>query len=184
MAALIRLDNVHKRYAMGEVEVHALRGTPQDPEWHPEGDVWIHDSDRDKLTRVTFHNSAIGPIWTSDGTRVTYGLTAGGMEGIGWKSADGAGVEQLIARESGEFAAIPEAWLPEERTLLYSRFGGKGGSDIMALDVGSGEGGQDGREAACAHSTAAPSGSSSGAAMRSKVMSSPSKATRMVSPGP
>jgi len=26
MAALIRLDNVHKRYAMGEVEVHALRG--------------------------------------------------------------------------------------------------------------------------------------------------------------
>ena len=26
MAALIHLDNVHKRYAMGEVEVHALRG--------------------------------------------------------------------------------------------------------------------------------------------------------------
>jgi putative ABC transport system ATP-binding protein len=26
MEALIRLDNVHKRYAMGEVEVHALRG--------------------------------------------------------------------------------------------------------------------------------------------------------------
>jgi putative ABC transport system ATP-binding protein len=26
MTALIHLDNVHKRYAMGEVEVHALRG--------------------------------------------------------------------------------------------------------------------------------------------------------------
>jgi tRNA nucleotidyltransferase (CCA-adding enzyme) len=23
-------------------EVAALRGTPQEPEWHPEGDVWIH----------------------------------------------------------------------------------------------------------------------------------------------
>jgi serine/threonine-protein kinase len=104
-----------------------------------EGDVWIHDFDRDKLTRVTFHNSAIGPIWTADGTRVAYGLTAGGTEGIGWKSADGADVEQLIARDSGEFAAIPEAWLPEEQTILYSRAGGKGGSDIMALDVGNGE---------------------------------------------
>jgi tRNA nucleotidyltransferase (CCA-adding enzyme) len=23
-------------------EIHALRGTPQDPEWHPEGDVFVH----------------------------------------------------------------------------------------------------------------------------------------------
>ena len=23
-------------------ELHALRGVPQDPEWHPEGDVWVH----------------------------------------------------------------------------------------------------------------------------------------------
>ena len=23
-------------------ELKALEGVPQDPEWHPEGDVWIH----------------------------------------------------------------------------------------------------------------------------------------------
>ncbi len=23
-------------------ELHALQTTPQEPEWHPEGDVWIH----------------------------------------------------------------------------------------------------------------------------------------------
>ncbi len=23
-------------------ELHALAGCPQEPEWHPEGDVWIH----------------------------------------------------------------------------------------------------------------------------------------------
>ena len=23
-------------------EIERLRGVPQDPEWHPEGDVWIH----------------------------------------------------------------------------------------------------------------------------------------------
>lgn len=37
-ACLRELGIVEKYYP----ELHALIGTPQEPEWHPEGDVWIH----------------------------------------------------------------------------------------------------------------------------------------------
>ncbi|UCE03501.1 MAG: serine/threonine-protein kinase [Candidatus Latescibacterota bacterium] len=104
-----------------------------------DGDVWVYDFARRRLTRLTFHSSALGPIWSGDGKRVVYGVTTGGAEGISWKPADGSDVEQLIARDGGEYAVVPEVWVPGTETILYSRSGGKGGFDIMMLDAATDE---------------------------------------------
>jgi serine/threonine-protein kinase len=101
-----------------------------------DGDIWIYDFNRSTNTRFTFNRSNLAPLWTPDGKRLVYGTTLGGSEGLVWKAVDGSDAGQTIVRDSSEYGAVPQAWLPDRNGIVYMRLGGRGGSDLMTAAVG------------------------------------------------
>jgi Tol biopolymer transport system component len=39
-------------------------------------------------------------------------------------------------RDSSEYGAVPQAWLPDQTGIVYMRLGGRGGADLMTAAVG------------------------------------------------
>ena len=62
-----------------------------------ERDIWLYDTDRDALTRLTFEGRSGWPVWSEDGRRVIY---ASNRAGTSWdiyrKSADGTAAEDAL----------------------------------------------------------------------------------------
>jgi serine/threonine-protein kinase len=75
-------------------------------------DIWIYDSGRDKMTRLTFDGKVDTPVWSPDGRYVVF-RDAGGLS---WLRADGAGQPQPLIRTKGQ--AYPWPFGPEGR-LAY-----------------------------------------------------------------
>jgi serine/threonine protein kinase/Tol biopolymer transport system component len=96
-----------------------------------DGDIWVHDLQRGTSLRLTFEGDYTCPIWTADGRRVAFGVTAGGSEGVAWRAADGSDVQQMVFREHAEYVAQPQTWAGDSGTLIYSRMGGRGTMDLM-----------------------------------------------------
>ena len=80
-------------------------------------DVWVYDLPGQTLTRLTFEGNNQFPIWTPDGSRITFRATRGGLRNIWWKPADGSGPEEQLT--TGENLQAPDAWSPDGQVLLY-----------------------------------------------------------------
>ena len=95
--------------------------------------IWLHDLVRGTLTPMTSEARNARAIWTPDGTRVTYGSTAGGAENLFWKPADGsAPVERLTTSDRLQIAA---SWSPDGKTLAFVENRTETGDDILLLPV-------------------------------------------------
>jgi serine/threonine-protein kinase len=71
------------------------------------------------VRRLTFNGSNRSPIWSPDGTRVTFRSNRAGNWGLYWQRADGSGMaEQLTTPEPGS-GHEPDAWSPDGQTLLF-----------------------------------------------------------------
>jgi hypothetical protein len=83
-------------------------------------DVWTYDLAGNILTRLTFGNSGVLPLWAPDGKRIAYGSVRGGAEGIYVKSADGGGREEPlhVLKASAE---MPTAWSADGGSLAFLR---------------------------------------------------------------
>jgi Tol biopolymer transport system component len=82
-------------------------------------DLWVLDVARGARTRVTFTaNNRFYPIWTRDGTRLTFADDAGDTNRLLSALADGSGgVETLLDTGPRRF---PTSWTPDGRVLaLY-----------------------------------------------------------------
>ena len=99
------------------------------------GDVWICEVDR-ACSRLTAEGGNF-PIWTPDGTRVTFNSNRSGNFDLYWKPADGGGeAELLLARDGDQY---PLSWSPDGQVLAFSEQAGPGspgGSDIWILPLG------------------------------------------------
>jgi serine/threonine-protein kinase len=84
--------------------------------------IWIFDlSATSAIRRLTQGNTASRPVWTPDGTRITFGGEQGGKAGIFWQLADGsAPAERLTTAEAG-ILEYPESWSPDGRVLSFAR---------------------------------------------------------------
>ena len=61
-------------------------------------DVWIGDLASGELTRLTFDGLSQSPVWTPDGTRVTFSTPkAGTSDSLFWKAADGSDRGSVLA---------------------------------------------------------------------------------------
>ena len=123
------------------------QGDYSSPRLSPEGDrvalrigdveshIWIYQVTRDTLTRLTFEGRHVAPVWTPDGTRVTFGSGGGSNPGgLSWAPADGSGmVEQLL--ESGR----PGSWSPDGQVLAFTDFSINGSGDIRLLPIADGK---------------------------------------------
>jgi serine/threonine-protein kinase len=108
---------------------------------HPEGrgdlDIWIHDLERGVSTRLTTE-PGMWPVWTPDGTRVTFASDRSGTYNVYWKRWDGTGVAEALLR--GDNARFPLSWSPDGRTLAFYELNPEldpsTGRDIWVLRLG------------------------------------------------
>ncbi|MEX2270636.1 MAG: protein kinase [Vicinamibacterales bacterium] len=85
-----------------------------------ERSIWIYDlRGTSAPRRLTFGVADLSPVWSADGTRVTFLSERGGDMAIYWQRADGSGsAEQLTTPEPGVRHA-PMAWSPDGEVLLF-----------------------------------------------------------------
>ncbi|HEY7671783.1 MAG TPA: protein kinase [Gammaproteobacteria bacterium] len=86
-----------------------------------EGHIWIYDLAGDSaIRRLTQTGNNTRPIWTPDGTNVTFGSERDGGWGIYEQSADGSRLaERLTMAEEGR-RQFPDSWSPDGQTLAYT----------------------------------------------------------------
>jgi dipeptidyl aminopeptidase/acylaminoacyl peptidase len=79
------------------------------------GGIWLWDTSRDLLSRLTFGSHDITPIWTADGTTVVFGSYRDEAQPSAYRVPALGGREERIVRN-----AFPESTTPDGATLLYA----------------------------------------------------------------
>jgi serine/threonine-protein kinase len=80
-------------------------------------DVWVFDLERDTEHRVTFEGQNESPIWTPDGSRLTFASGQNGARNLFWKPADGSGVAERLTES--DLRQWPLDWSPDGKTLAF-----------------------------------------------------------------
>jgi serine/threonine-protein kinase len=93
-------------------------------------DVWVYDTGRDALTRLTFGEQAfVNPTWTPDGQNVVVGSIAAGLF---WVRADGASrVQPLVQTKTISF---PGSFSPDGKRLAYYEVSGSAQIWTVAIE--------------------------------------------------
>jgi eukaryotic-like serine/threonine-protein kinase len=101
--------------------------------------VWVYDFPRGTLTRLTFEG-AFGPIWTSDGKKVTFNSNPASLNAplnLFWKPADSSATEERLT--TSENPQAPASWSPNGETLAFNEFDPITGADLWLLSLKEGK---------------------------------------------
>ncbi len=93
------------------------------------GAIEVYDWQRDTLTRLTFTQTGVAPVWTPDGKHLAFVSQFPGANSIRWIRADGAGEEQLLLESKGDLR--PHSFSPDGGRLAFAESGG----DTSLLDL-------------------------------------------------
>jgi len=98
-------------------------------------DIWIADLRRKVTTRVTFELPVNRwPVWSPDGSTITYSGGSGFRLDLYRRAADGGGiVERLVDEPSPQH---PMDWSSDGRHLLFTRNSADFGTDLLVLPAG------------------------------------------------
>jgi Tol biopolymer transport system component len=94
-------------------------------------DIWICDIAAGTLTRLTFGNTGVHPVWSPDGKRVAFS-TSRNRQSVWSRNVDGSGKDEPL--EPGGNQHIPSSWAPDGRSLAVIR--GFPAADILLLPLG------------------------------------------------
>ena len=100
------------------------------------GQVWIYDTTRDTLTRLTFDGGQNdGPLWSSDGTHVAVRSNRGGPPGsLFWQRSDGSGGAERLST-SEQVSDLPLSFSPDDQLMTFIRADPKTLRDIWVLSL-------------------------------------------------
>ena len=105
------------------------------PRWSPDGrrlaiaiddgrgsDIYVHDSQRGTMTRLTFTASSnADPVWAPDGEHLIYRSRAGDKWVIWWIRADGAGEPiHLLDNAPTTTDLSAQSFLPDGRSFVFA----------------------------------------------------------------
>jgi serine/threonine-protein kinase len=94
-------------------------------------EIWLYDLARDALVRLAYGWNNTAPIWSPDGTRVTFSSQRDGPNNLYAQPTDGsAPVERLTEVNAWH---VPESWSPDGTLLAFTEFGTATGQDIWIL---------------------------------------------------
>jgi serine/threonine-protein kinase len=80
-----------------------------------EQSVWLYDSTRRVLVKLTAGGVALWPQWTPNGERVTFARNTAGRFELAWQRADGSGSADVLLGKEG---FTPSSWSSDGRELL------------------------------------------------------------------
>jgi serine/threonine-protein kinase len=82
-------------------------------------DVWVYESERDKIARTVEGSDNRYPEWTPDGRRIAFASTRGdnATRNLYWQRADRTGEAAPLTRSKN--AQAPMSWHPTGRVLAY-----------------------------------------------------------------
>jgi Tol biopolymer transport system component len=135
---LVWYDRVGRRTAIIPLPAGAYRGVALSPDDRQVavhrhegrgGGIWLWDTSRELLSRLTFGNHDITPVWTADGTTVVFGSYRDDAQPSAYRVPAGGGREERIVRD-----AFPESATPDGATLLYAHAPGNT-LDIFAASM-------------------------------------------------
>ena len=98
-----------------------------------QADIWVLETARETLTRLTFEGMNLRPIWTPDGSEITFGSSRRRNSGfdILSKPADGSG--DAFPLTANDHVELPASWSPDGKTLVLRHQLGDTGNDIARL---------------------------------------------------
>jgi serine/threonine-protein kinase len=98
-----------------------------------EQDIWIWDTRRPPLTRLTFEpGQDANPIWTLDGRRIIFSSDReGGVRNLWWQAADNSGPTERLTTSPN--LQIPTGITPDGREVLFNETAANVPTDIMRL---------------------------------------------------
>ena len=81
-------------------------------------DIYVISIDDGRETRFTFDPAQdIAPLWSSDGSRIVFSSSRGGVAGLYEKAASGSGSERLLVKALSY--SLPNDWSRDGRFLLF-----------------------------------------------------------------
>lgn len=80
-------------------------------------DIWLYQVARETLTRLTFDNTNVRPIWTPDGKQITFTSSrAGPLNMFSMPADSSAAPERLL---ESQYTQFPSSWSPDGQYLAY-----------------------------------------------------------------
>jgi Tol biopolymer transport system component len=95
--------------------------------------LWIYDRARHTFTRLTFKGNNNWPVWTPDGTKVTYASNRAEPWNLFWKRADGSGNEELLL--AAPKSQVPLSWSRDGKFLAFLRSEPETGLDVWVVQL-------------------------------------------------
>ncbi len=97
-------------------------------------DLWVYDTERDAMTRLTYGTEAFASaVWSRDGRYIVFGSIGNGLF---WVRADGGGQpQQLVA---GKSISFPFSFSPDGKRLAYYEVSGT--AQIWTVPIEQGDG--------------------------------------------
>jgi serine/threonine-protein kinase len=80
-------------------------------------DIWVYDLEDESEHRVTFEGFNESPVWTPDGSRLTFTSDPDGVRNLFWKPSDGSGVAERLTQS--DLRHWPSEWSRDGKTLLF-----------------------------------------------------------------
>ena len=94
--------------------------------------VWIYElAGTSAMRRLTFGGRNRYPIWSADGSRITFQSDREGDAAIFWQRADNTGSVERLTTPQRSTAHIPDMWSPKGDVLLYTTMDGSTSSLSM-----------------------------------------------------
>jgi Tol biopolymer transport system component len=96
-------------------------------------DLWVVDTGRGAVTRLTFEAHNIEPAFAPDGKQIAFASSRNGPFNIFRVPADGTGVaEPLLESPRNQY---PDGFSPDGRTLAFTEVNPESGSDIWLFSL-------------------------------------------------
>ena len=98
--------------------------------------VWLADTERGTLTRVTFEGFSRDPVWMPDGQSIVFGSKRGDTTfGLYRQRLDGQASAELVWASPIPIWPDPQSVTPDGRVLVFSTKGRDTGDDIWTLSL-------------------------------------------------